>query len=105
MTRVLTFETSGGPLEVAVDDGLPKDVIAKDIGLSLIRFPEMFEDLRVFIDAIAKKLSEVASKPAEVEISMDVAVKAEGSLIFFKSGADAGMKVKFTWRNPSTPVA
>jgi hypothetical protein len=109
MTRLLTFQTSTGVMNIAVDEsqlrersGLTDEPVEKgiDFGSAYPRFSEVFDDLRVYADAIAKKLSEISSRPSEIEVSVGVTIKAEGTLIFVKGGTDADMSLKLTWRNP-----
>lgn len=109
MTRLLTFQTSNGPMNIAVDESGPSrrspstdEPVEKgiDLGIAYPQFSEVFDDVRVYADAIAKKLSEISSRPSEIEVSVGVTIKAEGTLIFVKGGTDADMSLKLTWRNP-----
>jgi hypothetical protein len=120
MKRILTFQTgAGNQIEVAVeDDGRGIDefptLIATDgyvakgslQGLPALRFSDMFDDLRVYTDALASKLDQIVAKPAEVEISIGATLKSEGGLVFLKAGGEAEMNIKLTWKNePSNAIA
>jgi hypothetical protein len=117
MTRVLTFQTeAGNRINVAVENddrgvvqsqafATGEGYVAKG-GLSDLRFSDMFDDLRVYTDALARKLDEIAVKPTEIEVSIGVTIKTEGGLVFLKAGGEADMNIKLTWKNePPAAIA
>jgi hypothetical protein len=108
MARVLTFETDDGLLRVAVGDVavMPSETGefttkgfdgSSTISSAVASFSNIFDDIRVYTDALASKLSEIDSKPSEIEVSIGVKLKSQGGLVFIKCGADADMNIKLKW--------
>lgn len=62
-------------------------------------FSTYFDPVRRLADQLADKISEVKTKPDEVEVTIGIKLTTEAGVVFAKAGADAEMTVKLVWKN------
>jgi hypothetical protein len=69
---------------------------------SLVRAKESFDalgdTLRDAVLPLRAKLREIPGGPAEVEISLDLALKAEAKWVVVSATAEATIRVKLVWK-------
>lgn len=105
MATIVTLTDDKGEAIEFLVDGVPrgtKGIIApasNDDANIEKSFSAYFDPVRRLADQLAEKISEVKTKPDEVEVTIGVKLTTEAGVIFAKAGADAEMTVKFVWKN------
>jgi hypothetical protein len=105
---ILEIEVDGTTILVESSD-ISSETGKKKIGVGRSKVPKKFDDLLEVIKPISKSIiktiEQMEEKPNSATAEFGLKFSVEGSLIFAKASAEAGLTVSLTWNQLNTTTS
>ncbi|RCV54518.1 CU044_2847 family protein [Marinitenerispora sediminis] len=102
MSELLRFDTENGTevlVEVSGDRSGIVDTSARDLVRSADRtFEAVLDRVRGVSELLARKLTDLPSRPDEITVELGVNINAEADVFIASTTAESSLQITLTWR-------